>query len=161
MLRAVLDVARSGYYGWRKRRERGPSERERKNAELSEKVKAVFEKHKARYGSPRIHAELKKQQVTCSLGRVKRLMRREGLYATSNKKYRSKRERCDLETRNLLLEQPRPSAINQLWHVDITYIATAEGWELAPKGRALPVRALLSRCHGRLLQAHRRLCNGG
>ena len=55
-------------------------------------------------------------------------MRREGFYAVSHKKHRAKYERCDLETRNLLLEQPRPSAINQVWHVDITYIPTAEGW---------------------------------
>ena len=128
MLCEVLGVARSSYYHWRARQEREPSERGRKNAELSEKIKAVFEKHKGRYGSPRVYAELKKQRVTCSLGRVKRLMRREGLYAVSNKKRCSKRERCELETQNLLLEQPRPSAINQVWYVDITYIATAEGW---------------------------------
>ena len=128
MLCEVLGVARSSYYHWRACRERAPSERERKNAELLEKIKAVFEKNKGRYGSPRVHAALKKQQVACSLGRVKRLMRREGLYALSGKKCHAKRERYDLETRNLLLEKPRPSAINQVWHVDITYIATAEGW---------------------------------
>ncbi len=121
-------MARSSFYHWRARQEREPSERERKNAELLEKIKRVFEKHKGRYGSPRVHAELKKQHVACSLGRIKRLMRREGLYAVNNKKYRSKRERCDLETQNLLLEQPRPTAINQVWHVDITYLPTAEGW---------------------------------
>ena len=121
-------MARSSYYHWRSRQKREPSERERKNAELLAKIKAVFEKNKGRYGSPRVHAELKKQQVACSLGRVKRLMRKEGLYAVSNKKHRAKHERCELETRNLLLDQPRPIAINQMWHVDITYLPTAEGW---------------------------------
>ena len=76
MLCEVLGVARSSYYHWRARREREPSERERKNAELLEKIKGVFEKNKGRYGSSRIHAELKKQQVACSLGRVKRLRTR-------------------------------------------------------------------------------------
>ena len=76
MLCEVLGVARSSYYHWRARREREPSERERKNAELLEKIKGVFEKNKGRYGSPRIHAELKKKQVACSLGRVKRLRTR-------------------------------------------------------------------------------------
>ena len=128
MLCEVLGVARSSYYGWCNRQQREPSERERKNDELLAKIKGVFEKNKGRYGSPRIHAELKKQQIACSLGRVKRLMRREGLYAVSGKKDRSKHERCNLETRNLLLEKERPSAVNQVWHVDITYIATAEGW---------------------------------
>ena len=79
------------------------------------------------------------------------LLRREGLYAVSHKKHRATYERCDLETRNLLLEQPRPTAINQVWHVDITYLPTAEGWELGPEGRALPVRALPGGRHGRLL----------
>ena len=55
-------------------------------------------------------------------------MRKEGLYAVSHKKHRAKYERCDLETRNLLLDQPRPTTINQVWHIDITYVATAEGW---------------------------------
>ena len=128
MLCEVLGVARSSYYHWRSRRHQEPSERERKNTELLEKIKAVFERNKGRYGSPRVHAELKKQQVACSLGRVKRLMRKKGLYAVSSKKVHFKRERCDLETRNLLLEQPRPTAINQVWHVDITYLPTAEGW---------------------------------
>ena len=66
-------MARSSYYSWRTRQKREPSERERENAELLAKVKAVFEKNKARYGSPRVYAELRKQQVACSLGRVKRL----------------------------------------------------------------------------------------
>ena len=68
MLCGVLGVARSSYYHWRAHQQREPSERERKNAELLEKIKAVFEKNRGRYGSPRVHAELKKQHVACSLG---------------------------------------------------------------------------------------------
>ena len=114
MLCEVLGVAKSSYYHWRTRQQREPSEHEKQSAELLKKIEVVFEKHKGRYGSPRVHAELKKQKVACSLGRVKRLMRRKGLCAASGKKYRAKYERCDLETRNLLLEQPRPTAINQV-----------------------------------------------
>ena len=112
-----------------KQRQREPSEREKANSALLEKIKTVFTKHKGRYGSPRIHAELNKQRVACSLGRVKRLMRREGLYAVNTPKYRPKRERPEVtETRNLLQDNPEITAINQLWHVDITYIPTDEGW---------------------------------
>ena len=70
MLCAVLGVARSSYYHWRARRERKPSERERKNTELLEKIKAVFEKHKGRYGSPRVHLERAKP---APLGLVRRV----------------------------------------------------------------------------------------
>jgi putative transposase len=126
----VLGVPRSSYYHQLKRRQRLPNERERVNATLLAQIKAVFDKNKGRYGSPRVHAALKKQQVACSLGRVKRLMRREGLYAVSTPKYRPKRECPEvIETRNLLLQEGLEiTAINQLWHVDITYIPTDEGW---------------------------------
>lgn len=125
----VLAVPRSSYYHARQRRQ-APSEREKANLALLAQIKTVFSNHKGRYGSPRVHAELKRQQVACSLGRVKRLMRREGLYAVNTPKYRSKRERPEVtETRNLLLQDGLEiTAINQLWHVDITYIPTAEGW---------------------------------
>ena len=121
-------MPKSRYYHARQRRQ-VPSEREKANLALLEQIKTVFTKHKGRYGSPRVHAELNKQEVTCSLGRVKRLMRREGLYAVSTPKYCAKRERPEItETRNLLAEGLEITAINQLWHVDITYIPTDEGW---------------------------------
>lgn len=125
----MLGVPRSSYYHQQGRRQRLPSERARVNATLLKQIKSVFTKHKGRYGSPRVHAELKKQQVACSLGRVKRLMRREGLYAVSTPKYRPKRERPEVTaTRNLLQEGREITGIDQLWHVDITYIPTDEGW---------------------------------
>ena len=90
----------------------------------------MFDKHKGRYGSLRVHAELKKQEVPCSLGRVKRLMRHDGPYALSTPKYRPGRERPEvIETRNLLLQEEfEVTAINQLWHVNTTYVPTGEGW---------------------------------
>lgn len=122
-------MPRSRYYQLLKQRQREPSKREKANSALLEQIKTVFTKHKGRYGSPRIQAELNKQRVACSLGRVKRLMRREGLYAVNTPKYRPKRERPEVtETRNLLQDNPEITAIDQLWHVDITYISTHEGW---------------------------------
>ena len=126
----LMQVARSSFYAYLKRRSAEPSQRQKENEVLLDKIKIIFEASKQRYGSPRIHAALQQQGERCSLGRVKRLMRRAGLYAVSGKKFKPKRERtAKLETKNLLLEHNiRPTTINQVWHTDITYVPTAEGW---------------------------------
>lgn len=129
----LLNVARSSFYAYLKRTNE-PSKREQANKVLLEKIRGIFQKHKKRYGSPRIHKILLTQGGKCSLGRVKRLMRQAGLYAVSGRKVKPKQEHGrQLETRNLLLESKRPTAINQLWHSDITCIPTEEGW-LYPAG---------------------------
>ncbi len=126
----LLKVARSSYYAFSKLETKEPSQRQLENQILLEKIKIIFEKNKGRYGSPRIHKTLLQQGDRCSLGRVKRLMRAAGLYAVSAKKYKAKQEKSEItETRNLLLnEDNRATAINQVWHSDITYVPTDEGW---------------------------------
>lgn len=125
-----LGVSRSGYYRHLAPKSEGASAKEEADRTLLEKITVIFEAKKKRYGSPRIHAELQKQNVACSLGRVKRLMRAEGLYAVSGKKRKHLQESQDAtETRNLLLEYDiRPTRVNQVWHTDITMIPTDEGW---------------------------------
>ncbi len=125
-----LGVSRSGYYRYLAPKSEGAVSSEEADRTLLEKIAVIFEAKKKRYGSPRIHAELQQQAVVCSRGRVARLMRAEGLCALSGKKYRRRRERQDVtETKNLLLEHDiRPTRVNQVWHTDITMIATDEGW---------------------------------
>jgi transposase InsO family protein len=125
-----LGVSRSGYYRHLAPKSEGAVASEEADKTLLEKIAVIFEAKKKRYGSPRIHAELQQQAVVCSRGRVARLMRAEGLCALSGKKYRRRRERQDVtETKNLLLEHNiRPTEVNQVWHTDITMIATDEGW---------------------------------
>jgi putative transposase len=127
----VLKVARSSYYAYTRRVVNSElGKREQSNAILLEKVRIIFEQSKQRYGSPRVHRKLLQQGERCSLGRVKRLMRRAGLYAVSARKYKPKQESAEVtDTKNLLLEPAnKPTAINQVWHSDITYVPTDEGW---------------------------------
>jgi putative transposase len=130
MMCRLLEVARSSYYAYRNTPTKEPSVGARNNEELLEKIKTLFEQNKRRYGSPRVHRKLLQQGEKCSLGRVKRLMRQAGLYALSAKKYKPKQEKAEVtDTRNLLLEPAnKPTAINQVWHSDITYVPTDEGW---------------------------------
>lgn len=129
VLCSVMNVSRSGFYGYLGRVHREPSERERVKASLLEQINVIFEESHKRYGSPRIHAELRKRRVECSLRRVKRLMREAGIYAIPKRKreHRNPPEVL-LETTNLLIPKPEIVAANEVWYSDITFIKTAEGW---------------------------------
>jgi hypothetical protein len=61
-----------GFYAWRKR---PTCQHKREDARLTGEIRQVFSFHRERYGSPRIHAELKDQGMSCSRKRVARLMR--------------------------------------------------------------------------------------
>ena len=124
-----MRVSRSGFYDYVQRTHRAPTERRQETAALVSAIKAIHEESKKRYGSPRIHAELKKRGYICSLLRVKRLMRQEGIYALPERKYkRRKTPETLLETANMLIPKPTIVKANQVWYSDITFIKTAEGW---------------------------------
>ncbi|HYS84672.1 MAG TPA: IS3 family transposase, partial [Bradyrhizobium sp.] len=74
----VLGVSPAGYYAWRSRPE---SRRSAANRELVDDIKRVHRDTNGRYGSPRIHIELKAQGRGASHGRIERLMRHHGIRA--------------------------------------------------------------------------------
>ena len=63
----VLDVSPAGYYAWRSRPE---SQRSAANRDLVDDIKRVHRDVCGRYGSPRIHVELKAQGRGVSRGRI-------------------------------------------------------------------------------------------
>lgn len=129
LLCRVMEVSRSGFYDYLSRRGRNPLKCERDAAALLEQITDIFEASSKRYGSPRIHAELRKRGVVCSLQRVKRLMRQAGLYAVPKQKYqRRKTPKTLLETANLLVPKPAITHVNQVWYADITFVKSKEGW---------------------------------
>lgn len=129
LLCKVMKVSRSGFYGYLARVHQKPSVLEQEHASLLGQIQAIFEESSKRYGSPRVHAELRKRRVVCSLRRVKRLMRQAGLYVLPKRKYRHRKTPKALpETTNLLAAKPAIVAANQVWYSDITLIKTAEGW---------------------------------
>nr|WP_206108271.1 IS3 family transposase [Paludisphaera soli] len=123
----ILAVSPGGYYGWRGRPE---SERTRRREALAVAIKAVHVEVKARYGSPRIHAELVARGHACGVKTVARLMREHGIAAKTRRKFRcttdSNHDRPVAE--NVLDRRFEPVAADRAWAADITYIATAEGW---------------------------------
>ena len=85
---------------------------------------------KARYGSPRIHAELVARDRPCCVNTVAKLMRDNGIAAKTARKFRCTTDsNHDLPVAdNLLDRQFDPESPNESWVADITYIPTREGW---------------------------------
>lgn len=126
----VLGVSRAGYYGSLKRETAELTKRQKENQQLTQEIYQIYDLNKGRYGSPRIHKTLQSQKRPCSLGRVKRIMRIEGLTAKTGRKFKPRKGRQEVtDTPNLLQSSSfKLEAINQVWTSDITYIATEEGW---------------------------------
>ena len=125
----VLSVTPGGYYAWR-RRER--SARAIEDVRLAVQIQALFRKFKRRYGSPRIHDELRDLGVRTSRKRVERLMQEAELRARRKRRYvvttHSKHDEPiapNLLDRRFAVEDVEP---DQVWVSDITYVPTAEGW---------------------------------
>ena len=125
----LMKVSRSAYYAARDGR---PSQRAARDAELSARVTVVHAESKGRYGSPRIHAQLRAQGLRHSRKRVARLMRAQGLQGRAAKRWKkttiadpAAAARADRIRRDFTADAAR---LNTRWCGDITYIATWEGW---------------------------------
>jgi putative transposase len=82
---AVLQVSRSGYYAWAKRSE---SARAKTDAQLGAQLRAVHQKSRGSYGSPRVHAEPRARGMRVGKKRVERLMRAQRLEARRKRRFR-------------------------------------------------------------------------
>jgi len=124
----VLDVSPAGYYAWRSRPE---SQRSSDNRDLLEDIQRVHRDNHGRYGSPRVHEELKAQGRGASRGRIERLMRHHGIRAIMARPRRAGTtdSRHDLPIApNLLDRNFVADAPNRIWLADITYVETDQGW---------------------------------
>ena len=81
---AAFDVKRSGYHAWV---QAGASLRARTDAALLPKIRAVFARHKGRYGSPRIQDELADQGARHGGKRIARLMKAAGLRGLCSRRF--------------------------------------------------------------------------
>jgi putative transposase len=123
----LLDVSESGYWAWAKR---PPSDRALHDAWLTERIRAIHAASKGRYGSPRVHAMLRRQGIRVGEKRVARLMRSAGLQGA----HRRRRKGCTVGVegvepfRDLVGRDFRPDAPNRVWCADIKQIKTGEGW---------------------------------
>ena len=113
---------------------------------LSTKIIQIYKDSRGTYGSPRVHAALKKQGVAVGKKRVERLMQVQRLQGRVVKVTRRQpglkrfKERGD----NLRLNSPAPSNINRVWVADITYIKVRDSYKFLSVIMDLYSRRILS-----------------
>lgn len=128
----VAEINRSSYYAWLKR---PVSQREQKNAQLTEKLKSLHQESRGTYGAPRLTEQIKVQGNKCSRKRVANLMRIAGIFGCAKRKSRpmsTTNSKHNLPISPRLFENEKkealPQAPNRVWVGDQTYVPTGEGW---------------------------------
>ena len=125
----VMEVSRSGFYGYlhRSKKISGDSPYE---AALKTRVQMIFKQHRSKYGSRRITEQLKAEEHQIGRYKVRRLMRELGLKAKAPRRYKVTTDSChkfsiapNILNRKFDVNQP-----NRVWAADITYVWTLEGW---------------------------------
>jgi len=129
----VLQVSKAGYYAWVTR---PPSGRAEQDAQLAEEIKRIHRQSRRRYGSPRVHEELKAEGQRHGEKRIARIMREHGIRAKAPRRFRVTTDSTHAHpvAPNGLDRQfgvhgadgVRP--LNRVWVGDITYLSTREGW---------------------------------
>ena len=123
----VFGLHPSGYYAWR----REPvSLRAKDDARVLGLIKQHWMESGGVYGYRKITRDLRDRGESCGKHRTARLMRKEGLRAQVGYRRRPgiRGGRPAVVASNQLDRQFDPSAANQAWVTDITYIRTHEGW---------------------------------
>jgi putative transposase len=117
-------VSRSGYYEWLRRPEK------RGVDVLGQKIKRIFKKSRKTYGTRRIKKQLEAEGIAVSRQRIRRKMAEQGLVAKARRKTRAttNSNHDHPVAPNLLDRQFGVQHPNKVWVMDITYLATSEGW---------------------------------
>ena len=124
----TLTVSISGYRAWKGG---GSGDRKRlTDAQLLALIQAIHRELKGAYGSPRMLREVRERGFPASKERVERLMRENGIRARHKRRYKATTDSKHALpiAPNLLDRNFTPSAPNQAWAADLTYVWTDEGW---------------------------------
>lgn len=122
-----------------------------KHADLKDRIRSIYHKHRGRYGYRRITAALECNGEPANHKKVQRLMQLMGLRSLIRvKKYRSYRGDEGLASPNLLKREFKAEAPNQKWATDVT--------EFKVRGQKLFLSPVMDLYNGEILayQTNRR-----
>lgn len=127
-LRQVLEVARSSFYKWRAGRA-ARAARERADAALAERIRAVHTEWDGTWGRPRITAELREAGIRVNHKRVGRVMRTHGIAGLRlrRRQVTTVPEPSAAALPDLLRRDFTAAAPNTKYVGDITYLPVGDG----------------------------------
>ncbi len=124
----TLAVSPSGYYAWR----RSPlSQRSRTDQRLTELLVEEHRQSRKTYGRPRLLVRLRRLGHCHGNTRIARLMRTADISGRQRRGFRPLTTQSNHQSPvapNLLAGRCGPTAFDQVWLTDLTYVQTAEGW---------------------------------
>ncbi|AMR25522.1 hypothetical protein A0257_22800 (plasmid) [Hymenobacter psoromatis] len=121
----VLRVAPAAYYAWQ-RHQQGPVV----EPAWQVAVRQAFAHHSQRYGTRRLRAQVQAEGHLVGRWRIRRVLKAYGLRAQQPRSFVPRTTNSDPAVRaapNRLLSQPAPTAPNQVWVGDITYLPRQGG----------------------------------
>lgn len=122
-----LKIAPSTYY---EHRTAGPTARDVRDAFLVEHIRRVHEQNYGVYGARKVWLALNREGIGVARCTVERLMRREALHGVVRGKVKrtTVADPAAERARDLVGRNFNPSAPDQLWVADITFVSTWSGW---------------------------------
>jgi putative transposase len=127
LISRILQVSTSGFYAWR---DRPLSKWAQEEARLEVEIRAAHKRTRQTYGAERLQQELAGHGIQVGICRIKRIRRKLGIRCKQKRKFKattdSKHKLPVAE--NILGQQFKVTAPNEVWVSDITYVPTDEGW---------------------------------
>ena len=122
----VLEVSKSAYYSWLKSANRPDPYKK-----LDKEILVSYKQSRSNYGSPRVAQDLALKGIIISRSTVARRMKKLGIEAKRQKKYRP----CTTDSRheqkvapNLLNRDFQAKKVAEKWVSDITYLKVGRSW---------------------------------
>jgi len=124
----VLQVSRSGYYSWLKRK---PSNQAKRRKELAQSVEKSFHGSHEIYGYRKVHEDLvQEEKIEVCKETVRSIMCEKALRSKVKRKFvvTTNSDHKLPKHENLLDRDFTADRPNRKWAADITYVRTSEGW---------------------------------
>lgn len=124
----TLGVARSSYHRWEAEK---ASKRRDDDERFKQHILEIYDRAKGAYGHRPIYYHLQERNIGCGRDRTLRLMQELSIRAITAKKFKpSAGLACPSfgYSANVLKQIGTPSACNQAWVADTTYLRSQKGW---------------------------------